>query len=373
MATDRQYVLVLGAGASWDYGLPIGAALLGNIQDMCLEDPSRFGEGRAFAQLVNRHFGLSQQSPNPASLTRDLGHLIQGQIPPSIDRFLGQPLGPEFLRVPEIGKLAVAWIIAKSERSEQPDGEPAVRYEAVQANGPQLLGNPWYRAFWQSLGIRQIEDIEALIERQSLRVVNFNYDRGFDQFVLNRIRALCRARGRGEKDATEIFSRFPIAHPYGSLGSVLELQYGSYYEPLRAAVKGRDLATLTEPLLDALVRMAASLRVVEEQRVEELEDAFGEARDWMTAADVLVFLGFGFDPTNVTRLGFPACAKSAGSVYATSYELGMALRQRVRLDLLRHWDMHSVDSMCHIQDAHQKWPIAEYLAHYQPFKDLALR
>lgn len=361
----KNTVVVLGAGASFDYGLPTGDALLAQITELCEAASSNSG-GRnnagLFRDLVDFVF---QGRVHPQDLRvqlKGMAHLIRGQMPPSIDWFLGQEFSAKYKSFRELGMLAIAWCIGGEEQHLDGYNDPIPR-----SPSGTYSAKHWYRTFWQSLSIRNVEDFQRLLDEERLRVVTFNYERTFEQFVLNRLRALHLARIGDEVQQGEIFkqlSQLDICHVYGSLGDLQRLPLGG----IAAEIKRGQISN---NLVSAVQDAAKELQVIAQERNDREDANFGKARRWIESSDRLVFLGFGFDETNLRALGFPGLAKRPSRVFATTYGLGAVARDSVCQFTVKDWVEHDMVPTIHHQ--HQDWDIESYLRHFQPFRSLAAK
>ena len=93
-----------------------------------------------------------------------------------------------------------------------------------------------------------------------------------------------------ETQAAELSANIPIVHVHGSLGR-LPWQRGD--------AKVRPYSTEISP--DSVAAARDSIQVIHEGRYDS--PSFTEASGLINSADVVVFLGFGYHPTNVARLG----------------------------------------------------------------------
>jgi hypothetical protein len=124
------------------------------------------------------------------------------------------------------------------------------------------------------------------VSRNSVKFITFNYDRSLEFFLHQ---ATKHSFNVGDTDAFNVWSKIGILHLYGSLGNLDSRNppgfraYSPDYTPesLRLAAKG--------------------IKIIPESRDDDKD--FQTAGDWFWRADEIVFLGFGFDPLNVKRLG----------------------------------------------------------------------
>lgn len=357
-------VAILGAGASFDYGLPTGETLLNRIAALCKaasgnDDGSRSaGRFRDVAQIVLRG------RVEPIEIHRQLSnmaHLIEGQMPPSIDWFLGQEFAGCYGSFRELGLLAIAWCIGGDEQCSAGSNDPVPR----EADSAGRRRPHWYKTFWQSLAIRDVDDFQRLLDEERLRVVTFNYERTFEQFLLNRLQSLHLARtgsSEWQVDVRKQLEELDVCHVYGSLGDLNQLPLGKIASRLNQKAVPQDLI---REVSDAANR----LRVIARERTQQEDANFSKARKWIAQAERVVFLGFGFDDTNVKALGFPALAKRPRQVFATTYGLGAVARDEVCRLIVKDWVEQEV--VPNIRPEHQSWDIDEYLRHFQPFRSLA--
>lgn len=246
----RNTVLVLGAGASKPYGLPLGLELRLSILQT---DPA----------LLDRVY----TGPGAATITPGRGprflSAFRGSQEYSIDAFLGK-----HVEYADVGKQAIARaILPKEDASRLLHSDP---------------DDHWYRYLVNVMP----QDWEELGDC-GLSFVTFNYDRSLEVFLT---RSWVHRFGVSELAALEMLKRFEIVHVYGSLGAIEEgaagfVPYGGGNEPEWY-----------------LYTAAQSLRVIPEDRSDTAAE-FSRARALIDDADVLCFLGFGFDRTNVERLG----------------------------------------------------------------------
>jgi hypothetical protein len=250
-------VLVLGAGASFAYGFPLGSELRRRILDM----------HRGTAQRA----GIVRQR----SEERDLRALIEFQESfrhsqiYSIDAFLGRQ--PKFS---EIGKKCIAAILLECESSD-----------ALFSEDPEK--DHWYQYLFNHFAQRDWDDLTF----DDIAIVTFNYDRSLEHFLYVTLQS---AYGKRANDAANKLKSLRIVHVYGSLcdqlpGSDKYLKADGNFD------------------IDKVEAAAAGLVVIPEGRIDS--PTLVRAREWLTAAHGICFLGFGFDELNVERLAEnEACA-----------------------------------------------------------------
>lgn len=266
----RPTVLVLGAGASAPFAFP---------------------SGRQLAELVwrglsdnNHQLSLLLQSCGfDASLLLAFSAALRRSARPSVDVFLEHRPEPEFLQV---GKTAIAASL--------------IPYEVEGNLFDDRKGN-WYKYLFNRLGPDLLEDVAP----SRLSVITFNYDRSLDHFLFE---ALRNSHGlTEEKAARYLLVGTPIIHVYGKLG---ELPYvgGPGVRPYSPSEGSKNAS-------EALAAKD-SIKIVSEG--VEGDPEFGRAKQLLSEAEVICFLGFGYLKKNVERLGLehrPDGALLWGSAY----------------------------------------------------------
>lgn len=244
--------LFLGAGASFDYGFPVGKELRRqivstNLAELVALDPnSDIGRTRSFLQEFKR----SQRY--------------------SIDSFLARR--PEFN---EIGKIAIARVIVAAETQRR------------DAMFDTHEGDNWYQYLVNMLAIDEWHNFDP----SRLSIVTFNYDRSLEYYLINALQA---TYGRKMSEVVERLQRMRLAHVYGSLGTVWpgpdSLEFGGHSKQ--------------SPSWTTTVRSAAArLRVIPEGRDDD--PTLEPVRTAVGQAERIGILGFGFDRDNIRRLGAP--------------------------------------------------------------------
>jgi hypothetical protein len=302
--------LILGAGASLNYGLPLGSQLVEKICKLLpSSDTVRMGSE---ANLLYNFFvndaaavrGWQQISQKEYSyaLIEFRDRLIQS-APKSIDEFLSRDFGDANPLFRLIGKLSIAQVIASCESvSAIEDGV-----------APEKQPDHWYNYLWQDCLNNGTPGLEAL-RAKHLKIISFNYDRSLEYFLARRIAATyLTPPGTAPSTSTvnkwadagfkEVETKFDITHPYGTLGSLSKIPYGS-----------------TDNFKYYGQTMANSIHVIGEERKNG--DGFEVAKKWIAEAQQVVFLGFSFDVTNMRRLGL---ADGLPSSYLT--EEGHVIRE----------------------------------------------
>ena len=242
-------VLVLGAGASDPYGFPYGLRLLSEIEN-------------SISNTNHQWWDTIDQLKIPREdVTYFLNELLlSGQ--PSIDAFLEQR--SELLKV---GKLVIALAIANHEREQN------LTQISVRTNG-------FYHYLFAKLNASR-EDFS----KNRLSIITFNYDRSIEQFLFL---ALKHSWNISDEECKEILNNIPLIHVHGNLG-LLPWQ-GDKFRVYSREYTPEDIQFSSEQII-----------VISEG--QETSKEFQHAFQLMKKAKRIYFLGFGYNPTNLKRLG----------------------------------------------------------------------
>jgi hypothetical protein len=253
-------LFILGAGASIPYGFPSGWDLR---QGIC--EASQAVDADIVTKL-NTILGIPTDALMLFSMRFKLSRLN------SIDSFLSKH--PEFS---DIGKAFIAALLIPKEND--------FHFDQVTND------DDWYYALWNAL-VSNVSTIEELANN-NIQIITFNYDRSLERFLHIAIKHTFRVTDQAALDALNYLN---IHHVYGSLGS-----YG--------LAEDRELGVrlYNGKLSESTLNIArSSLKVIPEARSDE--EIFMKAKDAFMWANHVCFLGFGFDPLNVERLGFKELA-----------------------------------------------------------------
>jgi hypothetical protein len=254
----KKIVLILGAGASCNYGYPTGSGLRQQI-------------------LLLKRNGLEQNATNmsisPDELINFVDEFHHSQWY-SIDAFLARRM--EFERV---GKAAIAHVLLSNENSDALFSDSGIDH--------------WYQHLLNLLVEEDWDDLDP----SWLSIVTFNYDRSLECFMH---RAIQSVYGKSPDQVREKLRLLRIIHVYGDLGSLWQEDGGFPYGDQRWSIKTRvDIA-------------AKRLRVIAEGRDDEVH--LIECQRMIREAERVCFLGFGFDQTNLRRIGAPEAFLDSNSV-----------------------------------------------------------
>lgn len=247
MSKKNSTVLVLGAGASFGYGFPVGSGLRQAILN--LRDSDDASVAMSFSKAAIRNF---------VDAFRD------SQIT-SIDAFLGRR--QEFV---EVGKSAIAYVLLNCEHVANLTNESNADH--------------WYQYLVNELA----EDTWDSFDPSWLSVITFNYDRSLMAYL---VLTVGRIYGKSDADVLNRLRSIRMVHVYGS--------FGDPFTDIPFAPK------MDQESSSMYVNNAAKkLVIIPEGRDDS--STIVEAQQIIRAGERICILGFGFDAINVRRLGAPA-------------------------------------------------------------------
>jgi hypothetical protein len=253
-------VLVLGAGASKPYGFPTGSELMEKI---CLDLSNK----QQRDEKIFKELGFKDD---------DWNHFIYTLIHSgrsSIDTFL--ETRQEFI---DIGKTAIALILLPCEKKTM---TVILLYQMRKPKFKKVVKGSWYQHLFNVLTEgHQFEELDL----SNLSIVTFNYERSIENYLFQ---SLTNSYGKTADKIIEVLNQINIVHVHGSLG------------PLDWDVIRRDYG---KPLtVDTIQQAVWYIQVLHEGQKESPE--FDKARQLIKDARCIYFLGFGYHPVNIYRLG----------------------------------------------------------------------
>lgn len=305
-------LLVLGAGASAEVGLPIGAKLLEEIVKLTdirfeIGNRQRSGDYHLLAALK----AVLNESQDVTRLNEHLHAAWQlgasAQQALSIDNVID---ALEDEKVELVGKLGIVRAIHEAERQSRYFRDPDNRYDRLDV---KRFKDTWYDSLTKLLteGVKKSE-IDRIFD--NLTIINFNYDRCLEQYLPFSIAIYY---GLNPKEVRELMPKLAMHRPYGVAGKLPWQQGGipavpfGGLEPAQTADAASQIRTFTE-------------------RVEEGEE-LARIRAAVAAAERIIFLGFAFHRQNVDLLAAKALVNV--EVLATAYEVSKSDRAVIEEEL----------------------------------------
>ncbi|OBQ83555.1 hypothetical protein [Mesorhizobium sp. WSM3873] len=285
----QKTLLILGAGASYELGLPTGNALKQEISEILKVHPERdhlmdlqprHDKITDALNHVVRHGTADGSTFKKAELLYACSR-ISASIPlaRSIDNYLHSNKDSKAIEL--CGKLGIAYTILQAEADCLLKTEKAAAPFQVDFSA---LKDSWYSRFGSLLFESSFDDMKEALK--NLTVIVFNYDRCFEHFLYH---AIITYYGREPNEAADVVKNMAIYHPYGMVGHLpwtgepLTAEFGEKAEGGKLVQLAGNIKTYTEGV---------------DRRSSEIQ-AIHEA---IRQATTVVFLGFGFIGLNMDLL-----------------------------------------------------------------------
>ena len=318
-------VFVIGAGASAEFGLPVGAGLMKQIkQNSMFRFDISLMEGVPIIWDALRERYDARGVDERLTAMREIHRSIDlaGSIDEFINRHYNDPI------IAEVGKLQIAYAISNAEAKSI----LARTKEHDEHFDWELLKPTWIRTFAQLLfeGIRN-DEVEHVGD--NITIICFNYDRCIEKYLSDAI--VKTFKDVNVDQARQIVGRMKIIHPYGSLGTLSDLSFGGKLYPQKLYDISENLVTWSES--------------VKSERKTETASA-------MMDATAIVFLGFAFAPQNMELLTLPTSRPRREldypvEEYATGFGYNDVIDRRLKSKIMNLYpqdDVLSWDSI-HVQ------------------------
>jgi len=246
---ERPTVFILGAGASCPYGFPSGRKLIFKIVEGVRH---RLVGQRTRGETMWMGFDIDDVS-------RCAEELLASAMP-SVDLFLENR--PEF---EAIGKALIA-------------------AELIPCENPSRLRRNWERTEWLEYLYGKMVSTATAFPQNQITFISFNYDRLIEHFFFTSLKSsFCLS----DEDTHSLLGHIPIVHVHGQLGV---LGSGADSRPFDTQVTEATLKTA-----------AAGIKVIHE--VGDTPTAeYTRAHQLLGQAEIVCFLGFGYQEDNVRRL-----------------------------------------------------------------------
>lgn len=395
---DNDTVLVLGAGASMDYGFPSGEQLIediinyleGNIQ-------AKPDKKKIFVALILYKYFKNKTEKTLHDcymMVEEFISTFKNASPASIDDFLDKNTREEFKM---IGKICVIITISRCENSEADfmtewkDTNPSHRYfkeledSANRSNytlprGHLELIRGWYNYLWKKIYEGNIEN-----NLSKLTFVTFNYDRSLERFLYTRLINLLNLK---EDDAIELSNEsVVIHHVYGQLGffkwqkdcKVINDYKTLDFGLLRAKLDSFRVIN-TERFADNLNAFPSKLAKEENDYLDKILSIAGEIKTYAEAVEQphpkiserilnatrIFFLGFGYHKQNLKWLN-PDGKQIKPVLAGTTYKFGKAQTENIEklfretvANTERPWSLRNFNK--YFRSENNEYKIQDYFA-----------
>lgn len=267
---NMKKLIITGAGASAEFGMPIGSGLVEAIRSRLYQE---IGQAPTNDSLL----GICMKSGIPGDYGRAAREIAGGLLASrSIDRFLQSRLDNDL--IPTIGKIAIAYCLLDAEAKSHLSDKYQVNWHESH-NAMVGVRNTWIGEMFSILqeGISP-RNIEKIFE--DFTFITFNYDRCIERSLHFLFRHIM---GLDDDDAKSIARGIPIFHVYGHLGDIWDdaSQIGFGSNPEQCLSSFKKIRTFTEGSEDGII---SNLRRI------------------VSSSDEIIITGFSFDQMNVDAL-----------------------------------------------------------------------
>ncbi|OUS04243.1 hypothetical protein A9Q96_14925 [Rhodobacterales bacterium 52_120_T64] len=336
-----QAVFVLGAGASYEYGLPTGADLIEEITTLCgeLDKISRTGSQRedSFRGVLIRALNMKTSDQQFKDLRNDDLNKLAGLsrslwLAKSIDNYINDQ---EDATIAYLGKFAITACILRAERTGRKFLKEGESRHTLASLFPKTRDKPhrldfgsirdtWLIDFFRELR-GQVQRSKLGQRLASVSIINFNYDRCIEQFLFN---AFKEYDNLSDRDAAELVNSINIIHPYGTVGRLpwqnasddtgqpVKIDYGYIDGGEAITIAAEGIQTFTQSQDSKIIEHVQSL---------------------VNNSSCIAFLGFGFHKQNMKLLGIDTVRvpqnSEARNVYATTHGMSDRRTELVLQDL----------------------------------------
>lgn len=257
-------VLILGAGASVPYEFPSGKELIKKVIYNL--------------DVNNWRNPLTKIAKISEVDVREFRDALVKADPHSIDTFIENRPKYEL-----IGKYCICLLLLPQENI---------------TNLSTNIGNEtrWYQYVLNKM--KEVKD-KSLFKSNKISIVTFNYDRSFEQYMYLNI---TNSYEINDEEYNKYMENIPIIHLYGKLGNLpWESSENKKYSP--------------DWNIEELKHAVSKIKIIYE---EHDQDAFATAFQRMMNATYIYFLGNGYHPLNMKRLGVNEINPNV-RLYGTTY------------------------------------------------------
>lgn len=281
-------LFVLGAGASYELGMPLGVKLAEQIADYL---KFKFDYGRMIEGNFDFFDALRSHLPNPerdlAILNNHLraaSRIREGiRIARSIDNYVDSHRGD--LEVQMLAKVAIFDCILKAEKGSKLYQKPDICKSLYDVD---KLAKTWIDEFvnllFDGVSKDQLGEVFA-----NLCVISFNYDRCLQQSL---VLALHNMYHVDLSSCHDLLDKLEIVYPYGSLG------------PLNSRATSQAIPFGVDILKSLLFEKSNTIRTYTEQQTDT--SIIEKIKTYVNKSENIVFLGCAFHPQNIKALTAPS-------------------------------------------------------------------
>jgi hypothetical protein len=280
----KKTLLIVGAGASSEVGLPVGDGLMDNIRDSLNIQLSDFDKWKGRGdRVVYRALRLAakQTGTNVAAYLLAARRIREAMpLARSIDNFIHDNREDKFIE--HCGKIAIVQSILIAENKSKLYCNNRGLSSSFDFDNIQ---ETWFVKFYKLL-FENCSEGELAKRCGSIVIVIFNYDRCVEHFLVHSIQKYC---GIEVEKAAALVNLIEIYHPYGKVGHLPWQQNDGVMEFGAEASR--------EQLLKISEQIRTFTEVIEPDYKE-----ISTIRTHVRNSEIVIFLGFAFHKINMELL-----------------------------------------------------------------------
>lgn len=297
----KRTVIVIGAGAGKDFGMPTGEELVRQIANRIEVEQTfhhEIGEYcKALGKGTTKSLFAEQLEKEKYKPYLDISKIVSHYQPFSIDELL------DSIRQDKINISIEDAGITKEKEKLIEAGKTLIAMFLLQAEDKEIFGNfeatCWYRHLRSAIITSGRNDDEIAKQLKNMTIISFNYDRSLDYFLRTRL--------------GKFYDKIKVIYPYGKLAGdwneesqdYSDISYGYFKKSGEEDVKKRkEIFEVAE----AIGKKGGKERL---KIIGELDDSceLKEIQKSITEAMHIYFLGFGFHQENCRILGMTSETK----------------------------------------------------------------
>lgn len=308
----RKTVFIVGAGGSFEVGLPVGDKLKEMIATKLNIKFDGWERKSGDASIVQAlQWQVEQQGRRDINEYRQAAIHISEAMPMaiSIDNFLHTHSHND--KIVFMGKMGIAACILAAEQSSHirvdPDKNQGLNFSTLKPH--------WHSTFTKMLleGLT-VDNTETMFEKVGF--ITFNYDRCIEHYLTHALVNQLRIR---LEQAQFLVNRLRIIHPYGQIGKLpWQTQDG----------KGTAYGEVVEPR--NLIPIAQQIKTFTE-RVDD-DDMLARMHSLIAEAEMIVYLGFSYGDMNMELMKIRGEADQR-HILGTSLGLSLSNKHVIERDI----------------------------------------
>lgn len=252
----QKTVLILGAGASYPYGFPLGYEL----SKLILEDIT-----------IKREFEKTDFLGRPINDAKKFAESFLKAGVSSIDEFLSTR--EDFI---EIGKYFIAKLLLPFEREDRLFDPFDYR-----------IKDDWYKYLLQSMMTPKLEEFGS----NNISFITFNYDRSLEHFLFTSLKNRFNVE---DEVVSEQLNKIDFIHVHGQLGLL----------PWQKTKQGISIVGYGSDVNPSMLHSVRNnIKIIHE--ANPISQDFKDASAKIYEADKVYFLGFAYNPLSLKRLNLP--------------------------------------------------------------------